>query len=86
MFTDKIYADVGGLMSYGPDIASAFRRAADYVDKVAKGAKPADLPIKQPTSFVFTLNDRPSPQSFTAATYLTDVDWSAWPGQCQCLG
>jgi ABC-type uncharacterized transport system substrate-binding protein len=56
MFTDKIYADAGGLMSYGPDLASAFRRAADYVDRIAKGAKPADLPIEQPTTFVLTLN------------------------------
>jgi putative ABC transport system substrate-binding protein len=56
MFTDKIYADAGGLMSYGPDLAMAFRRAADYVDRIAKGVKPADLPIEQPTSFVLTLN------------------------------
>ena len=56
MFTDKIYADAGGLMSYGPDLAIAFRRAADYVDRIAKGAKPVDLPIEQPTSFVLTLN------------------------------
>jgi putative ABC transport system substrate-binding protein len=56
MFTDKIYADAGGLMSYGPDLAIAFRRVADYVDRIAKGAKPADLPIEQPTSFVLTIN------------------------------
>ena len=56
MFTDKVYADAGGLMSYGPDLAFAFRRAADYVDRIAKGARPADLPIEQPTSFVLTLN------------------------------
>src|SRR5262245_25157358 len=56
MFTDKIYAEAGGLMSYGPDLSIAFRRAADYVDRIAKGAKPADLPIEQPTSFVLTLN------------------------------
>ena len=56
MFTDKLYADAGGLMSYGPDLASVFGRAADYIDRIAKGAKPADLPIDQPTSFVFTLN------------------------------
>jgi putative ABC transport system substrate-binding protein len=56
MFTDQVYADAGGLMSYGPDLTIAFRRAADYVDRIAKGAKPADLPIEQPTSFVLTLN------------------------------
>jgi putative tryptophan/tyrosine transport system substrate-binding protein len=41
---------------YGPDVSIAFRRAADYVDRIAKGARPADLPIEQPTSFVLTLN------------------------------
>lgn len=56
MFTDKVYADAGGLMSYGPDLSIAFRRAADYVDRIAKGARAADLPIEQPTSFVLTLN------------------------------
>ena len=56
MFTDKIYADAGGLLSYGPDLAAAFRRAADYVDRIAKGTKPADLPIEQPTRFVLTIN------------------------------
>jgi putative tryptophan/tyrosine transport system substrate-binding protein len=56
MFTDKVYADAGGLLSYGPDLNVAFRRAADYVDRIAKGAKPADLPIEQPTSFVLTIN------------------------------
>jgi putative tryptophan/tyrosine transport system substrate-binding protein len=56
MFTDKIYAEAGGLISYGPDLSTAFRRAADYVDRIAKGARPADLPIEQPTSFVLTLN------------------------------
>jgi putative ABC transport system substrate-binding protein len=56
MFTDKIYADAGGLMSYGPDLAIAFQRAADYVDRIAKGVKPANLPIEQPTSFLLTLN------------------------------
>ncbi|HVQ67879.1 MAG TPA: ABC transporter substrate binding protein, partial [Bradyrhizobium sp.] len=51
-----IYAEAGGLISYGPDLSTAFRRAADYVDRIAKGARPADLPIEQPTSFVLTLN------------------------------
>ncbi len=56
MFTDKIYADAGGLLSYGPDLNVAFRRAADYVDRIAKGTRPADLPIEQPTSFALTVN------------------------------
>jgi putative tryptophan/tyrosine transport system substrate-binding protein len=56
MLASREQVEAGGLMSYGPDFLDLFRRSADYVDKILRGAKPADLPVEQPTKFDFVLN------------------------------
>jgi ABC-type uncharacterized transport system substrate-binding protein len=56
MFTFKYYVEAGGLMSYGIDTVPLFRRAASFVAKILRGAKPSDLPVEQPTRFEFALN------------------------------
>jgi putative ABC transport system substrate-binding protein len=56
MYTNSEFVEAGGLMSYAPNLADQWRRAADFVDKILKGTKAADLPVEQPTKFEFIVN------------------------------
>jgi ABC-type uncharacterized transport system substrate-binding protein len=56
IYSQKEYVDEGGLMSYGTDFTDRYQRTAVYVDKILKGAKPADLPVQQATKFEFVIN------------------------------
>jgi putative ABC transport system substrate-binding protein len=56
VFNVRQYAEVGGLMSYGPNLAELFRRAAVLIDRILRGASPGDLPVEQPTTYELVIN------------------------------
>ena len=56
IYSGDVYVEAGGLMAFGPSTAAAYYRAAYFVDRILKGARPADLPVEQPTKFDLTIN------------------------------
>jgi putative ABC transport system substrate-binding protein len=74
IYPNRIYLDAGGLMAYGPSYPEQWRRAAIYVDKILKGAKPADLPVEQPTKEECHVNTI----SRTSSTSLHSLHWPCW--------
>jgi ABC-type uncharacterized transport system substrate-binding protein len=71
----RYFAASGGLFSYGSDVADVFRRAASYVDRVLKGAKPADLPVMQPSKFELVINLKFGKLPVTIAPPADDTRW-----------
>jgi putative tryptophan/tyrosine transport system substrate-binding protein len=63
MYGNRQYVEAGGLMSYNADLADSYRRVAYFVDKILKGAKPADLPVEQPMKFEFVINLKTAKQT-----------------------
>jgi putative ABC transport system substrate-binding protein len=56
VYSNRVFAEGGGLISYGPDLVDHYRRAASYVDRILKGEKPANLPVQAPTKYELVIN------------------------------
>ena len=63
VYWSRSFAELGGLISYGPDIVDEFRRAASYADRILKGEKPSELPVQAPIKFELVINRRPPRRS-----------------------
>jgi ABC-type uncharacterized transport system substrate-binding protein len=80
MYNNLAFVDSGGLMAYAPDASAQSRRAADYVDRILRGAKPTDPPIEQPTQYVLAVNLK-----VAKALGHPGIDSSAGGTACRCV-
>ncbi|HEU4921554.1 MAG TPA: ABC transporter substrate binding protein [Burkholderiales bacterium] len=87
IYFDRSFAEAGGLLSYGTDLFALYRSASTYVDKIRKGAKPADLPVQQPAKFELVINLKtaktlgltiPPPILLRADRVSSDCSWPHW--------